>query len=247
MRVLVTEDDAVTALFVQRILEQNGHEVIMAKDGNDAWELIKNDPFDMLILDWMLPGYDGLTLTEMTRNSAMNLDSYIVIMSSKLEKEDRIHAFDLGINNLILKPVDHVIITLQTKSAEKLLQLKSELYKMQRAAKIKRDFAKQVVSQTLQTLGLSQSLLDQELTTITQDVEMMTKNANELEHGGRPCKNRDLVLRTHENFVHLKSRWNSLVESDKKIIKEFESIMETYMCDSESMELNDQHLDEIAS
>ena len=59
MKVLIAEDDAVSRLTLRRAVEQFGHEVLVATDGTDAWELYRRDEIDVIVSDWLMPGMKG--------------------------------------------------------------------------------------------------------------------------------------------------------------------------------------------
>jgi two-component system copper resistance phosphate regulon response regulator CusR len=68
MRVLVADDDRALASTLQRGLEENGHQVIVVFSGTDALEIAQIHDFDLLILDVMMPGLDGLTVARRLRD-----------------------------------------------------------------------------------------------------------------------------------------------------------------------------------
>jgi len=62
MKILVADDEPAIGLIVTRLLQQVGHEVVTAEDGQAAWELFQREPFQMVITDLVMPGLDGLDL-----------------------------------------------------------------------------------------------------------------------------------------------------------------------------------------
>ncbi len=104
MRILLAEDDAETAGFVREGLAAIGHEVIIAPDGEQAFAIATDQPFDMLILDRMLPGLDGLTLLRQLR--AAGLLTPAIMLTALGQIEDRVQGLDAGADDYLVKPFD---------------------------------------------------------------------------------------------------------------------------------------------
>src|SRR6266852_1561586 len=60
MQILVVEDEQRMADLLERTLGEEGHQVVVARDGREGFEIARDSPFDVIVLDWMLPGMDGL-------------------------------------------------------------------------------------------------------------------------------------------------------------------------------------------
>lgn len=100
-RVLVVDDEARLRELVRTYLEQEGFEVEELSDGRAALDRIRAGGIDLLVLDLMLPGLDGLTVCrEVRRNS--NLP--ILLLTARGEEMDRILGFDLGADDYVTKP-----------------------------------------------------------------------------------------------------------------------------------------------
>ena len=67
MQILVVEDEQRMAELLRRTLQEEGHQVIMASDGKEGFEIARSSPFDVIILDVMLPGMDGMTVARQLR------------------------------------------------------------------------------------------------------------------------------------------------------------------------------------
>lgn len=101
-KILLVEDDKVTAKIVRKYLEMKGFEVMHCADGRSGYEAFTQDEFDLCILDVMMPHKDGFSLAQDMRK----LDEYVPILfvSSKSMSEDRIKAFKIGADDYITKP-----------------------------------------------------------------------------------------------------------------------------------------------
>ena len=90
MKILIAEDQAPSALFLRRTLENMGHEVTVAPDGEQAWRLVKSGHAPLLISDWMMPVLDGPSLCRRIRSDAADRYTYIILLTSRDRKEDRL-------------------------------------------------------------------------------------------------------------------------------------------------------------
>ena len=99
--ILVVDDQETIREVVRRYLERDGFVVHEAQDGFEALDAIKTDPPDLIVLDLMLPGIDGLSLTQHIRQ-----DRYIpiIMLTAKGEASDRIRGLDMGADDYMSKP-----------------------------------------------------------------------------------------------------------------------------------------------
>ncbi|MBM7571107.1 response regulator transcription factor [Aquibacillus albus] len=100
-RVFIVEDDPNISDIVSAYLKKEGYDVSMATNAEDAWELAKNTPPDMWILDIMLPGMDGYELCKKIRTES---EVPIIIISAKDDEVDKILGLELGSDDYLTKP-----------------------------------------------------------------------------------------------------------------------------------------------
>jgi DNA-binding response OmpR family regulator len=99
--ILIVDDESTIREVVRRYLERDGFQVWEAADGFEALDAIKSEPPDLILLDLMLPGIDGLTLT---RHLRQDRAIPIIMLTAKGEASDRIRGLDLGADDYITKP-----------------------------------------------------------------------------------------------------------------------------------------------
>ena len=102
MRILVVEDEHKIANSVKRGLEQEKYAVDVAYTGTDGYDLASVEPYDLVILDLMLPGMDGLTICKKLR--AQNIHTPILILTAKGLTETKVEGLDLGADDYLTKP-----------------------------------------------------------------------------------------------------------------------------------------------
>ncbi len=100
-RILVVEDEERIASFLQRGLTYEGYRVDLAGDGPAGLALARENPPDLVVLDWMLPGMDGL---EVCRRLRAGSQVPILILTAKDTVEDRVHGLDAGADDYVVKP-----------------------------------------------------------------------------------------------------------------------------------------------
>ncbi|CCA92530.1 response regulator transcription factor [Novosphingobium sp. PP1Y] len=102
MRILIAEDDGETAGFVERGLGELGHNVVVAGNGEDALHLGLTEDFDLLILDRMMPGLDGLSVLKRLRAADIAVPALMLTALGRIE--DRVAGLDTGADDYLVKP-----------------------------------------------------------------------------------------------------------------------------------------------
>ena len=106
MKILIAEDDALSALVLRRALERLGHECIMAADGTAAWDLFQASDVDVVISDWMMPGLDGLELCQRIRDHQGERYTYFIFLSALGDSQHFLTAMRAGADDYLTKPLN---------------------------------------------------------------------------------------------------------------------------------------------
>ena len=99
--VLVVDDEPIVREVVVRYLEREGYRTLEAGDGNDARRLLESQPPDLVVLDVMLPGTDGLELCRWIRSRS---ELPVIMLTARGEEADRIVGLELGADDYVTKP-----------------------------------------------------------------------------------------------------------------------------------------------
>jgi DNA-binding response OmpR family regulator len=99
--ILVVEDEQDMCNLISRQLEAEGHTVHQAFDGVSALQLVEHHPLDLVILDWMLPGLDGLTVCRQIRRNHL---LPILMLTARSEEVDRVLGLEVGADDYVVKP-----------------------------------------------------------------------------------------------------------------------------------------------
>ena len=105
MRILVVEDEAKTADYLKRGLEESGYRVEVARNGVDGKHLIEEEAFDLVILDVMLPGLDGWQLVQVVRKRSTHTP--VLFLTARDAVEDRVRGLELGADDYLVKPFSY--------------------------------------------------------------------------------------------------------------------------------------------
>jgi two-component system copper resistance phosphate regulon response regulator CusR len=102
IRILVIEDETAIADFIIRGLREEGFTVEHAANGEDGWHALETGPWDVVILDWWLPGPDGLTLLRRYRQAGR--DTPVLFLTARDAVSDRVRGLDNGADDYLCKP-----------------------------------------------------------------------------------------------------------------------------------------------
>src|SRR4051794_13661658 len=107
MKVLIAEDEAVSRRLLESTLRRWGYDVLVARDGAEASEmLLSADAPKMAVLDWLMPGMDGAELCEKIRQNKSEPYTYILLLTGKRTQADVIRGLEAGADDYVTKPFD---------------------------------------------------------------------------------------------------------------------------------------------
>jgi two-component system alkaline phosphatase synthesis response regulator PhoP/two-component system response regulator ResD len=112
-RILVADDDANIADLVRMYLSRAGYEVAVARDGDETQRLLKEQPFDLMVLDIMMPGPDGLQIIRgLRRRSEMP----VIFLSARSSDVDKVAGLQLGADDYVTKPFNPAELVARVQS-----------------------------------------------------------------------------------------------------------------------------------
>ena len=133
MKVLIAEDDVVSCRILEDMLNDWGYEVIVTRDGSAAWKVLhEQQPPKLAIIDWLMPGMDGVEICRRLRSGDTGEPAYVILLTGKKRKEDIVTGLEAGANDFITKPFDPEELRVRTQAGRRIVELQSEL-----AARIK--------------------------------------------------------------------------------------------------------------
>lgn len=134
MRILIADDSNVSRHLLESIVKKWGYQVIATADGNQAWEVLRqSDAPRMAILDWMMPGLTGPEVCRLVREKGIEPYTYILLLTSRTQKEDVIEGMTAGADDYVVKPFDQQELNVRLRAGRRIIDLQDELLKAQAA------------------------------------------------------------------------------------------------------------------
>jgi len=128
MRVLVAEDDLVTRRYLAGLLAKWGYDVTSVDDGKCACEMLQQeDGPSLALLDWMMPGMDGVEIGRRVRNRVRGRPLYLVLLTGRAQQEDVVHGLEAGADDYLVKPFDHAELRSRLRVGERVLDMAEQL------------------------------------------------------------------------------------------------------------------------
>jgi two-component system cell cycle response regulator len=127
-RVLIAEDDSVTQLILKHWILRWGYELIVVDNGVDAWNVLSQPrPPEVVIIDWEIPDVDGIELCRKLRDKSRSYYHYILMITSRTDEVDFVHALESGADDCISKPFGESEMRARLLVASRILALQNEL------------------------------------------------------------------------------------------------------------------------
>jgi DNA-binding response OmpR family regulator len=131
VRILIAEDDPVTRRILEASLGRLGWDVITAEDGTSAWRILENldgqNPPELVLLDWMMPGMDGIEICRKLRSTPGFELVYIILLTSRSDTEDLAMGLMAGANDYITKPFQPAELESRVRGGERMVKLQTSL------------------------------------------------------------------------------------------------------------------------
>ena len=142
VKILIAEDEPLSRLVLYQNLRTWGHDVLVAANGNEAWDLLRREPdVHLAILDWMMPGRDGIELLHMVREHLASRFMYLIMLTARSSKDDVVEGLMARADDYITKPFNQAelrarvqvgmrVAGLQRALGERVRQLEEALTKV---------------------------------------------------------------------------------------------------------------------
>jgi two-component system, cell cycle response regulator len=130
MRILIADDSIVSRHLLDATLRKWGYEVVVACDGNEAWAILQSEEAPKIaILDWVMPGLTGPEVCRRVRANAKEKDiyTYILLLTSKSQREDLIEGMESGADDYVTKPFDQHELKVRLRPGTRIIELQQEL------------------------------------------------------------------------------------------------------------------------
>ncbi|MBF2052173.1 MAG: response regulator [Candidatus Sericytochromatia bacterium] len=126
--ILLAEDDPIAQEITRTAVSAWGYSMQIAADGNQAWEILQTKETPRLVLlDWSMPGLNGLEICQRVRASASLKSLYIIVLTASSGRENMLACLAAGADDYLEKPVDATLLQARIRVAERILSLQREL------------------------------------------------------------------------------------------------------------------------
>src|SRR5439155_14748749 len=128
MKVLVADDEIVSRRLIETSVRRWGYDVIVASDGIEASQILQGpDAPKLAVLDWLMPGLDGVQLCRQLREQKSDSYTYILLLSAKHTQIDVIQGLEAGADDYITKPFDPQELRVRLRTGKRILFLLDQL------------------------------------------------------------------------------------------------------------------------
>lgn len=126
MKLLVVDDELVSRMKMERLLQNLGYKTLAATSGREGWEMWKSERPRIVITDWNMPDMDGIQLCRRIRTAEQGSYTYIIFVSGKNDIRDIITGMEAGADDYISKPFNKDEVLLRVKAGERVINLQSK-------------------------------------------------------------------------------------------------------------------------
>jgi diguanylate cyclase (GGDEF)-like protein len=134
MRVLIADDDPITRRLLEAFLQKWGWEIDVASDGAEAWRALQKENGPRLaLLDWTMPGMDGLDVCRELRRRERQPYVYTLLLTAKQEKQEIVAGLDAGADDYLTKPFDPDELHARLRAGKRIVELQDQLVRVQQA------------------------------------------------------------------------------------------------------------------
>lgn len=137
LRVLAAEDNPVFQTVLRSMLTKWGYDAILVRNGTEAWQELQspNGP-QMAILDWMMPGLDGLEVCRRVRSEVREPYIYIVLLTARTDAQDLVEGMEAGADDYLTKPFNAHQLRLRLRAGRRIIDLQEQLLVTREALRV---------------------------------------------------------------------------------------------------------------
>lgn len=180
MKILAAEDNPISQSMLRSMLTKWGYDVVTAADGNEAWNILQSPQAPrMAILDWMMPGLDGVEVCRQLRAANQEPYTYILLLTARSDSQDLVEAIDAGADDYLTKPFNSSELRARLRAGRRIAELQHQLLEAQEAL---RERATHDALTELYNRAAILELLHQELARAAREVQPFSILIVDLDH-----------------------------------------------------------------
>lgn len=179
-RVLVVDDSPAQVTMMAKLLRRRWYDVLTAHSGKEALEILRSEPVDLVLSDWVMPGMSGLDLCRQFREEVQDQYVYFILLTSKTGREDVAIGLASGADDFLTKPVNTAELEARIAAGERLIAVERELSEKNRLLGVTLGELQKVydavASDLVEARHLQQSLVPEEFLSFSgADVSLMLR------------------------------------------------------------------------
>lgn len=126
-KILIVEDEPDTLFILTKLLEKNNYQVLSARNGKEALEVIEGFDPQVVLADWTMPEMDGIELCNRLKSTEKYKLVYYIILTARTSLRDRVKGLDIGADDFLLKPTENQELLARIRSGVRINKLQHEL------------------------------------------------------------------------------------------------------------------------
>jgi two-component system, cell cycle response regulator len=127
MRTLIADDDRVSSKILERNLKDWGYDIVLASNGEEAWQIIREGNVRLAIVDWMMPEINGVELCRRIRQENGHKYIYIILLTSRDRGTDILEGLTSGADDYMTKPVNFLELKARLQTGHRIIGLEDKL------------------------------------------------------------------------------------------------------------------------
>jgi len=131
MKILIAEDDLIASRVLEAALVKQGHEPLVAEDGEAAWKIVEAQSVRLVVSDWRMPRLDGLELCQRIRARPGDYTYFILLTQMAATEQNLRTATDAGVDDFLAKPIESSQLWMRLRVAERILGFTTEVRQLE--------------------------------------------------------------------------------------------------------------------
>ncbi|MBT3606290.1 MAG: response regulator [Candidatus Latescibacteria bacterium] len=134
MRILLAEDDRIPLEALKSLLTKWGHDVVACSNGLEAWQILQRDDAPtMAILDWVMPGLEGVDICRKVRELPRNEQTYLILLTGKGSEKDIVTGLEAGADDYVVKPFNREELWARVRVGVRFVEIQQKLIEAERS------------------------------------------------------------------------------------------------------------------